>query len=445
MQAGLTADKGSSLMFVLEPEAAAMFCQKEILDAIQDNSNKLGTSSDQNTDSDLDIISKLDIGNELISHYLVVDCGGGTVDIVAHKLTRTSDGKVSIEEIHQAHGGPHGGFVVNDEFENMLEKLFQLTKEGIEEIKYEFARLWTKLIYIDFENDKCRIDSKSVPITIDLKSKMLAYLKKKTGKDISQLVEEYKCHKIEWDDDDEGLVLPISTINSLFTPVISQIVTAIKQVLGKPECHCIKKILLVGGFAESSILFEEVKKEFSPAITVKKSKNPSVSVLKGAIMYGRNKNIIKSRKMSQSIGIETWDDFDPSIHDENRKVVSGGKVYCTKVFTKLVDINESVNVEQCLKCTFPLTSEDQDCCSIRIFGSRHSKTFYTDEDGCYEVGVITVTGLPKYESGKPQMVQVELNVSGTEVTVFAYCDGQIHQLPATLDCVKDKYTQKNKI
>lgn len=407
---------------MLEPEAAAMFCQQEILDAPQTPDN------------------------ELTSHYLVVDCGGGTVDIAAHKLTKKSDGQVSIDEIHQAHGGAHGGFVVNDEFEKMLEKLFQLTKEGIYEMKRKFARSWIKLLYKEFEYSKCRTDSNSpTAITIALPGKMLAYVEEITGKKITQLVAEYTSYNLEWDDEDDGLVLPFSTINSLFAPVISQIIMAIKQVLRKPECHCVEKILLVGGFAESNVLFEEVEKEFSPAITVKKSSAPSLSVLKGAIIYGKNQNMIKSRKMCQSIGVETWDDFDPFIHDEKRKVMSDGIAFCRNVFTRLIDINESVDVEQNLKYSFPLTSDNQDCCSIRIVGSRHNKTFYTDEDGCYEVGVITVTGLPKYDSGKPRMVQIELNVSGTEVTVSAYCDGQTHQLPATLDCIKDEYTQKNKI
>ena len=407
---------------MLEPEAAAMFCQQEILN----------TPDPQTAD------------DELTSHYLVVDCGGGTVDIAAHKLTKTSDGQVSIDEIHQAHGGAHGGFAVNDEFENMLEKLFQLTKEGIAEIKHKFARSWIRLIYKEFEYSKCRSDSKS--LTISFPSKMLAYIEENAGKKITQLVEEYTTYNVEWDDEDDGLVLQYSTIYSLFAPVISQIITAIKQVLRKPECHCVEKILLVGGFAESDILFEEVEKEFSPKITVKKSSAPSLSVLKGAIIYGRNQNMIKSRKMCQSIGVETWDDFNPFIHDEKRKVMLDGKAFCRNVFTRLIDINESVNVEQNLKYNFPLTSENQDCCTIRILGSRHNKTFYTDEEGCYEVGVITVRGLPKYESGKPRTVQVELNVSGTEVTVSAYCDGQTHQLPATLDCIKDEYyAQKNKI
>ena len=418
IQAGLGTDEGSSLLLVLEPEAAAMFCQQQILDAPQDAS-------------------------ELTCHYLVVDCGGGTVDIAAHKLTKTPDGKVSIEEIHQAHGGPHGGFVVNDEFEKMLEKMFQLTKEGMDELKNKFPRLWIKLIYKEFEFSKCRVDSKSpTPITIVFQGKMISHIAKKSGKDISQLVEGYTRHKVEWDEDDDGLVLPFSTIYSLFAAVISQIIAAIKQVLRKPECHCVEKVILVGGFAESNILFEEVEKEFSPAIVVKKSLAPSLSVLKGAIIYGRDQNMIKSRKMCQSIGIETWDDFNPNIHDENRKVELDGKVFCKNVFTKFVEINESVNTENNIEYSLPVTSKTQDNCSVRIIGSYHNKTFYTDEEACYEIGVITVNDLPKYESGKSREVLVSLNVSGTEITVSAYCDGKTQKLPATLDCIKDKYSQK---
>ena len=398
-----------------------MFCQKQILDAPQDTSN------------------------ELTSHYLVVDCGGGTVDIAAHKLTRTSDGKVSIEEIHQAHGGPHGGFIVNDEFEKMLQKLFQFTKEDMDKLKRKFARTWIKLIYKEFEESKCRTDSKTLtPITMVLSSRTLAFVCEKTGKNITQLIEEYTHHNIEWDDEDEGLVLPYSTVYSLFLPVITKIILAIKQVLRKPECLCVEKIVLVGGFAESNVLFEAVEKEFSPKIIVKKSTAPSLSVLKGAIIYGQNQNMIKSRRMCQSIGIETWDDFDPRIHDENRKIVSdNGKPLCKNVFTKFVEINESVNVEKKIEYFFPLTSEYQNSYVIRIIGSRHNKTFYTDEEGCYEIGVITVMDLPKYESVKSREVLVALNVSGTEVTVSAYCDGKTQELPVTLDCVKDKYTKKN--
>jgi len=97
-------------------------------------------------------------------------------------------------------------------------------------------------------------------------------------------------------------------------------------------------------------LLEEVEKEFTSTIAVKKSSAPSLSVLNGAIIYGRDQNI---RKMCQSIiGIETWDDFETSIHDENRKVISDGKAFCKNIFAKFIEINESVTTEQNLEHCF---------------------------------------------------------------------------------------------
>jgi hypothetical protein len=37
--------------------------------------------------------------------YMVVDCGGGTVDITVHELD-TATGR--LQELHKAAGGPHG-------------------------------------------------------------------------------------------------------------------------------------------------------------------------------------------------------------------------------------------------------------------------------------------------------------------------------------------------
>ena len=38
-------------------------------------------------------------------------------------------GEIYIDEIHQAHGGPYGGFAVNGEFEKMVQKMFQFSAE----------------------------------------------------------------------------------------------------------------------------------------------------------------------------------------------------------------------------------------------------------------------------------------------------------------------------
>ena len=51
--------------------------------------------------------------------------------------------------------------------------------------------------------------------------------------------------------------------------------------------------------------------------------------------------------MPLTLGIETWDDFQPVIHDEKRKYTDGttGKSYCMQVFTKFVQTGQSISAE----------------------------------------------------------------------------------------------------
>ena len=117
-QAGL--GQGKDLKLVLEPKAAAAFCLCEICNI---------SISKPTTDE--------------VNYYLLADCGGGTIDIVVHKLTRKPSGEIHIAEIHQAHEGAYGGFAVNDEFEKMLQRMFQLSAEDLSSIN---LRQWSKLI-----------------------------------------------------------------------------------------------------------------------------------------------------------------------------------------------------------------------------------------------------------------------------------------------------------
>ena len=405
----------SSLQLVLEPEAAAMSCQKEILN--------IETSQSA-------------IKQNRTHCYLVVDCGGGTIDIAAHKLTRTTDGTITIEEIHKVHGGLYGGFGVNDEFENLLKGLFQLSTEEMKKMKMKYSRHWFKFIYEDFEYSKCYTAGE---ITLDIPQTIIKYVQETTGKSMKQLESEYKGHKVYWhqDEEEENLILPVSSLKALYSPVISHVTNAISEILKKPNCKIIEQILLVGGFAESDFLFHEVEQAFSD-LKVKKSTNPSTSVLQGAIIYGLHQDMIISRTMCQSIGIETWDEYLPGVHDGNRKVIIDGRELCKNVFTVFVEVDKSVHVEREIKYYFPLASKDQDTCKVEIFGSDDGKAFYTDEESCHKIGVLTVGNLPKFRFGNDvSRVLVLLNVSGTEITVSASCDGRTKELSVNLDFIVD--------
>ena len=132
-------------------------------------------------------------------------------------------------------------------------------------IKEKHPQKWTKVIATDFEITKCSIDPNktSATFTIPMPPGMCTSIENLKAKPIAKLVEEYTLHKLEWDEDNHDLVIPFSTMSSLFLPIVAKIGTVIEDVLQKPECKHVNQILLVGGFAESSLLFSEFEKRFA--------------------------------------------------------------------------------------------------------------------------------------------------------------------------------------
>ena len=409
-----------TLQLVLEPEAAAVFCLKEII-----NINTSNPTTDE------------------VNYYLMADCGGGTLDMVAHKLTKRPSGEIFIEEIHQARGGPYGGFAVNDEFERMLQRMFQLSADDLKSVKYKHPRQWSKIVSDQFEISKCIVNPEKPHdvFTIKFPRNLCSTIENLKGKQISELVKVYKWHNVEWDDDENELILPYGTMDSLLSPVARKIMMVLDDILQKPGCELINKIILVGGFAESSLLFSKIESKFAAAnITVKKSATPWLAVLKGAVLSAKT-DIIHSRKMSQTLGIETWGEFKPGFHKEEKRVNVNGKWLCKNKFTKFVEVNESVKTSHTFEHIYPPVESDKNWCKIKIYGCSHNKPVYTDDAGCYPVAVIDVS-LSTCDADKPKEIRVIMHVSGTEINVTAMSTGAFQPLPVQIDLVLDKFAEK---
>lgn len=101
------------LVICLEPEAAAIFCQSVPF-------------MSQNSNNDL---SKCQQCFKPGSKYIIVDAGGGTIDIVAHELC--ADG--TLKEIHPASGGDGGGSLVDETFLDYLKHVYGI--DSFEEYK----------------------------------------------------------------------------------------------------------------------------------------------------------------------------------------------------------------------------------------------------------------------------------------------------------------------
>jgi hypothetical protein len=59
---------------------------------------------------------------------------------------------------------------------------------------------------------------------------------------------------------------------------------------------------MVGGFSDSPLIYERVKSEF-PKLNVICPSDAVAAVLKGAVMYGHNPELISERKLCENNGI----------------------------------------------------------------------------------------------------------------------------------------------
>ena len=435
------------MQLALEPEAASLYCIGNIEELLKDSTG---------------------------GHHLIVDCGGGTVDVVAHRWFRVPPGnRLCVDETHKVHGGPYGSFAINAEFAKLLLKIFKIDESGI---RARCGSQWSKLIFEEFEKAKCPFDNFNLDseATISISPSIYTYITNLHHKTISELIDDHKkdlesdldlsqklhnCakkfnkttsevfasyKKLKCDEDD--LVVPFVVMAILFIPVTDQIVKIVEDVLGADKDNSIKSICMVGGFSENKFLFSEIDAHFSSRVKVKTVPAPSYSVLFGSIKFGKNCEIIRSRIMPQTLGIETWDDFQADKHDEKRKYedTNTGKCYCTQIFTEFVQIGQSISIENAMPSQVftPVQSKDNTCC-VSIFGSFEKQPKYINDPECYRVGEIIIKDLPPPPvNGIPCPITVQMDVRGTEIVVTAVsnAEGGCHPLNLKLDWMTDKFT-----
>ena len=405
------------MIFALEPEAAAIFCEKEIL-----------------------AVKKGYMEKE--ADYLIVDCGGGTVDIAAHRLSKDDDNNIYIEELAPPQGGASGGFSVNRLFEEMLWKLFTITdQEQMDEIKMTYAREWTKLVSKEFEDAKHSFEpnKSSKEFSIIMPEKLYQAIEKIAQKTMEDLMDSFKEYTVSWDEEENALVLDFSTMVRLFEPVVSEIIARIEQSLARPECCSIQTILLVGGFADSSFLFDEVKDAFAPRdITVLKSSTPLLSVLKGAVLYAQKRDVIKSRIMAQSIGIKISQKYDKLKHDLSEVEDLEGQLFCRKVFHPFIKINDQVKAGSTVTHNLRPASAISSTCKVDVYASSSNNVKYVTDQGCYKLGEMVIDNPSLANPNFYGFISVVMDFSGTDIKVLAYSQNTQKELNLSLNFIPEE-------
>ncbi|XP_027135769.1 heat shock 70 kDa protein 12A isoform X7 [Larimichthys crocea] len=168
------------LIIALEPEAASIYCRKLRLHQMVD----LGTQTTQNGFSPTENVGS---GMTQGDRYVVVDCGGGTVDLTVHQI-RLPEGH--LKELYKASGGPYGSLGIDYEFEKLLCKIFG--QDFIDQFKIKRPAAWVDLM-IAFESRKrAAAPDRTNPLNINLPFSFIDYYKKFRGHSVEHALRKSK-------------------------------------------------------------------------------------------------------------------------------------------------------------------------------------------------------------------------------------------------------------
>ena len=216
--------------------------------------------------------------------YIVADCGGGTVDVAVHDRRMTGSHENAIAEVIHPSGGPWGGTVVDQNILNYIKSLLG------EHVKKVDESTWEQLERLQIEKAKrTAYESEVNPtqVKVELGPEIVTKLAT-AGVDLKAVLDGVEG--VDYRKRAGAIMLDIALFEKCFDEPCRDIVNHLQKVVAAAgNVHC---LILVGGFSESPTLRRRLESGL-PKMKIIKASEPSLAVVKGAVIYGQNPQIMQ--------------------------------------------------------------------------------------------------------------------------------------------------------
>ena len=422
------------LVLALEPECAALYCQQMASDMV---AKYCGFQGDVKSNC-----------------YMVLDIGGGTVDIAVHDLkaditsTCTDDSAIQDLEVNNTinsvlppKGNDWGGTTVNREFSRLLQRM--VGDNGYEKFynspgnEASNKAVITNLINQDFEEPKINFGEE----TADDDELAFIRLDPTLAKFYETQLTSATASRYGVQYGDDTIMIPYSKMKAIFQPAVSGILSCMNSALSASPVS-IDTIYLVGGFGGCPYIYRKVKAAVERKnIRVLVPLNHRTAVVEGAVIFRQKNSAIKSRVSDAYYGIATRNDYDPNKHEYARRIYNQDDdcYQVDYIFDIFINKDQTVRFDDTIEKTFhPAISTDTSV-SIQIYRTIKDGVKYLKDvngkaiPGIEEIGKFTVDapicGLLKSRRN----IEVEFLIGGTELQVKAVYGPTGKEVSATLD------------
>lgn len=226
---------------------------------------------------------------------VVVDAGGGTVDLISYTIANLKP----ILEVQEA--APGSGALCGSTFLNMRFAKFLKAKLGKEEgfdeeVLAEAMEVFEKKVKRQFALNAAPDETYTIPVGGLANNKALGINRGR-------------------------FALKASDLQTIFEPVVLEVIRLVKDQISSSNVP-IRAVLLVGGFGASNYLKERLRNAVDKKIQIMQPPNAWQAVVQGAVMKGLANSApdqltmvkVKNRKARKHYGTEWRSRYDEKIH-----------------------------------------------------------------------------------------------------------------------------------
>ena len=371
--------------------------------------------------------------------YMIVDVGGGTVDLSVYRKESVPDEHLKI--LLPPTGNTYGGALINERFMHFLAELvddrgflrYIATSNEVVNSKHKAELQRLRNDYFEEQKKlfgkKRTTDNDSRRLSVKLPTSFLAIYEG----ELSSMVTEHASNSQLADG---NLRITYKKMEEFFTPVVDGILQSIAEAL---ECidGCIDAMYLVGGFGGSHYLHDKIKARFGDGFKYVVPLMSDVAVVEGAVWHYKNPQVLHSRLADSTYGIRVSLPFDASKHAIEQKKNTDGKEICENLFSPIVVRGDTVNTCEVFKSTHYPESMGQKQMNIELYSSQQADVKYTTEQSVKKIGELIVP-LPTSETSPEQynderQIDIFFDFTYSELQVLAFDHGTQKQVKCVLD------------
>ena len=304
-------------------------------------------------DAPAEIRAKLRVG----ARVMILDCGGGTVDVTVSELVGANPPK--LREILAPSGGNWGGTYVDAEFRKFINSM--LLPDGATAMDAHADAAASAAALDAWESAKCQWDPASAGRDKVVVAGLATVCEYVGGAEamIARVDAYNRTHGLT-----EGvvyrprsfsLVIPAGVVKTFFDACVDPICAHMQKLL--IEAADLQKpvgfVFLVGGFAESIFLQRSVREALATddgyAATLIIPAKPVQCVNRGAAVWGLYPNsFITSRISRMTIAVALCERYNPAVHDPvphpNYVITNATGQWVDNVLVPLVQLGDEIPV-----------------------------------------------------------------------------------------------------